>query len=143
MEPSNHVLEFTIDPFLALAFIWWTTIVGIFNETDVVFDRQILPFVSSAVYDANLPYGHLDGVLVDRGDGGHRVGITCIREKRRFLSLAGIGDKDRDSGECQQSVSLTSKSKPETLGKFASTSARQTLDIQNSRAAVSSMYTIP
>ena len=141
MEPSNHVLEFTIDPFLALAFIWWTTIVGIFNETDVVFDRQILPFVSSAVYDANLPYGHLDGVLVDRGDGGHWVGVTCIREKRGFLSLAGIGDKDRDVGG--MSVSLTSKSKPETLGKFASTSVRQTLDIQNSRAAVSSMYTIP
>ncbi len=55
MEPSNHVLELTIDPLLTLAFIWWTTIVGILNETDVVFDGQILPLVSSAVYDANLP----------------------------------------------------------------------------------------
>src|SRR5713101_9229751 len=96
MEPSNHTLDHCTVMLLALAFIRWTTIVGIFNETDVVFDGQILPLVSSAVYEANLPYRHLDGVLVDRGDGGHSVGISCIRDERGFLSLAGIGEKDRD-----------------------------------------------
>ncbi len=59
-------------------------------------------------------------------------------KSRVRLLPPGMATKTLTAGECQQSVSLTSKSKPETPGLLASTSVRQTREMTNCRAVSSS-----
>src|SRR5260370_26919297 len=78
---------------------------SIVNDTDVVFDGQRFPFVSTAEDDGRPPDRYLDSVLIKQGDrGGCVEARKKIFEKECLFLSAGLGYEDARRGVFDKQV---------------------------------------